>query len=53
MPPVFGLVGRFIKHGNPVQCKVRLAARLHKAYPSGVDVKTFENGHEENARRKF
>ena len=53
MPPVFGFVGGFIKHGDPVHSVVRLAARLRKAYPSGVDVGTFENYHEENARKKI
>jgi len=53
MPPVFGFVGGFIKDGDPVRGEARLAARLRKAYPSGVDVEFFENYHEENARKKI
>jgi hypothetical protein len=55
MPPVlvFGFVGGFIKHDDPVHSEVQLAARLRKAYPSGVDVETFESYHGENALKKI
>ncbi len=53
-PPVIviGFVGGFIKHDNLVHSEVQLAARLHKAYPIGVDVETFESYHGEKARKK-
>lgn len=55
MPPVIviGFLGGLVKHDDPVHDEVRLAARLRKAYPSGVDVETFENYHGENARKKI
>lgn len=55
MPPVIviGFVGGFIKHNDPVHSEVQLAARLRKAYPTGVDVETFESYHGENARKKI
>ena len=54
-PPVLviGFVGGFIRHDDPVHSEVQLAARLRKAYPSGVDVETFESYHGENARKKI
>ena len=55
VPPaiVIGFVGGFIRHDDPVHSVVQLAARLRKAYPSGVDIETFESYHGENARRKI
>jgi hypothetical protein len=55
MPPVLviGFVGGFIRHDNLVHSEVQLAARLRKAYASGVDVETFESYHGENARTKI
>jgi hypothetical protein len=55
MPPVIviGFVGGFIKHDDPVHSEVQLAARLRKAYPSGVDVETFESNHGGSARKKI
>jgi hypothetical protein len=50
---VIGFVGGFIKHDDPVHSEVQLAARLRKAYPSGVDVETFESYHGENALKKI
>jgi hypothetical protein len=50
---VFGFVGGFIQHDNLVHSEVQLAARLRKAYPSGVDVETFESYHGENAVKKI
>jgi hypothetical protein len=54
-PPaiIIGFVGGFIRHDNLVHAEVQLAARLRKAYPSGVDVETFENYHGENARKRI
>lgn len=54
-PPVIvmGFVGGFIRHDDPVHSEVQLAARLRKAYPSGVDVETFESYHGGNARKKI
>lgn len=53
-PPaiVIGFVGGFIKHDNPVHAEVQLAARLRKAYPTGVDVETFESYHGGKARER-
>src|SRR4029077_20400383 len=45
---VVGFVGGFIRHDDPVHSEVQLAARLRKAYPSGVVVETFESYHGEN-----
>jgi hypothetical protein len=55
MPPVivFGFVGGLIRHDNLFHSEVQLAARLRKAYPSGVDVETFESYRGENARKKI
>jgi hypothetical protein len=55
MPPVIviGFVGGFIRHDNLVHSEVQLAARLRKAYPTGVDVETFESYHGEEAREKI
>jgi hypothetical protein len=50
---VMGFVGGFIKHDDPVHSEVQLAARLRKAYPSGVDVETYESYRGENARKKI
>jgi hypothetical protein len=50
---VVGFVGGFIKHDDIVHSEVQLAARLRQAYPSGVDVETFESYHGENAHKKI
>jgi hypothetical protein len=50
---VVGFVGGFIRHDDPVHSVVQLAARLRKAYPSGVDVEIYESYHGENARKKI
>ena len=50
---VFGFVGGFIAHDNPVHSEVQLAARLRKEYPSGVDVETFESYRGKKARLKI
>jgi hypothetical protein len=46
LPPpaaVIGFVGGFVRHDNTVHQEVQLAARLRKEYPSGVEVRMFEN----------
>jgi hypothetical protein len=50
---VIGFVGGFVKHDNAVHAEVQLAARLHKQYPAGVDVETFESYHGAQALRKI
>jgi len=50
---VVGFVGGFIRHDDLVHSEVQLAARLRKAYPSGVDVETYESYRGENARKKI
>jgi hypothetical protein len=54
MPPVIvvGFLGGFIQHDNLAHSEAQLAARLRRAYPSGVEVETFESYHREKARRK-
>jgi hypothetical protein len=44
-PPavVIGFVGGFVRHNDAVHGEVQLAARLRSEYPSGVDVRMFEN----------
>ena len=52
-PPaiVVGFVGGFVRHDNAVHNPVQLAARLRKAYPSGVYVEVFENRRREQAHQ--
>ncbi len=54
LPPVIviGFVGGFISHDNPNHSEVQLAARLRQAYPSGVEVETFESYHRRRARKR-
>jgi hypothetical protein len=40
---VIGFVGGFVKHFDNIHREVQLAADLRKDYPSGMDVKVFEN----------
>jgi hypothetical protein len=49
---VIGFVGGFVRHNDLVHSEVQLAARLRKAYPSGVDVETFESYHGDRARKE-
>jgi hypothetical protein len=55
MPPaiVIGFLGGFVRHDNVVHSEVQLAARLRKAYPTGVVVETYESYNGENARKKI
>jgi hypothetical protein len=54
-PPaiVIGFVGGFVKHDNLIHSEVQLADRLRKAYPSGVDVETFESYHGDRALKEI
>ncbi len=54
-PPniVIGFVGGFLSHDNSVHGGVKLAARLHEDYPSGVYVKVFENRREDLAHKEI
>jgi hypothetical protein len=49
---VIGFVGGFIKHNDLVHGPVQLAARIRKAYPSGVYVGVFENRRGKSARQE-
>jgi hypothetical protein len=49
---VIGFVGGFISHNNSAHSEVQLAERLRQAYPSGVDVETFESYSRDRARKK-
>jgi hypothetical protein len=49
---VIGFVGGFISHDNMVHSEVQLAARLRKAYPTGVEVETFESYHGQHALKR-
>jgi hypothetical protein len=40
---VIGFVGGFVHHDDAVHQEVQLAARLRKDYPTGMEVKVFEN----------
>jgi hypothetical protein len=50
---VIGFVGGFVNQNNPVHAEVQLAVRLRKAYPSGLDVETFEDHHVKRAHEKI
>lgn len=54
MPPaiVIGFVGGFISHDNLNHSEVQLAARLRQAYPSGMEVETFESYRRGKARKR-
>jgi hypothetical protein len=55
LPPaiVIGFVGGFIGPNSSVHGTVKIAARLHKIYTSGVFVKVYENRHGEEAYREI
>jgi hypothetical protein len=55
VPPaiVIGFVGGFIRHDNLIHSEVQLAARLRRAYPSGVQVETFESYRKGRARNRI
>jgi hypothetical protein len=40
---VIGFVGGFVRHNDTVHQEVQLAGHLRKAYPSGLEVRIFEN----------
>ncbi len=54
-PPavVIGFVGGFVRHDDTVHQEVQLADRLRNEYPSGVDVKVFENHVARQARQEI
>jgi hypothetical protein len=49
---IIGFVGGFISHDNLAHSEVQLADRLRKAYPTGVEVETFESYHGAKAHKK-
>ena len=50
---VIGFVGGMVGHTNAIHSEVQLAARLREDYPSGVQVRMFENRHGREARREI
>jgi pimeloyl-ACP methyl ester carboxylesterase len=50
---VFGFLGGFVAHDDPVHAEVQLAAQLRKEFPTGVEVETFENTHVARARQQI
>jgi hypothetical protein len=54
-PPgiVIGFVGGMVGHDNPVHSEVQLATRLRNDYPSGVQVRLFENRRRGQANREI
>lgn len=54
-PPaiVIGFVGGYVSSDNIHHAEVQLAATLRKAYPSGVDIETFQNHHYEEAHQRI
>lgn len=49
---VIGFVGGMVGHTNAIHSEVQLAARLGKDYPTGVEVRMFENRCGREARRE-
>lgn len=49
---VIGFVGGMVGHSNAIHAEVQLAARLQNDYPTGVQVRMFENRHGSLARRE-
>jgi hypothetical protein len=50
---IFGFVGGFIKHDDPVHGEVQLAARLRREYAAAADVETFENRNGDKAYQRI
>jgi len=50
---VIGFVGGMVRGNNAVHSEVQLASRLRKDYPSGVQVRMFENRQGQQARREI
>jgi hypothetical protein len=50
---VIGFVGGMVRGNNSVHSEVQLATRLRKDYPSGVQVRMFENRQGQQARREI
>ncbi|HEV2686965.1 MAG TPA: hypothetical protein VGV35_00385 [Bryobacteraceae bacterium] len=47
---VIGFVGGFVRHNNAIHLEVQLAKRLSNDYPSGVQVRVYENHRGRQAR---
>ena len=50
---VIGFVGGMVRGNNAVHSEVQLATRLRKDYPSGVQVRMFENRQGRQARQEI
>ena len=50
---VIGFVGGLVRRNNAVHSEVQLATRLRKDYPSGVQVRMFENRQGQQAQREI
>jgi hypothetical protein len=50
---VIGFVGGMVGHNNAVHSEVQLATRLRNDYPSGVQVRLFENRRSQQANREI
>jgi hypothetical protein len=52
-PIVIGFVGGRVGHTNAIHAEVQLAKHLERDYPSGVQVRVFENRHGRQAHREI
>jgi hypothetical protein len=50
---VIGFVGGFVRHNDAIHREVQLAAHLRNDYPSGMEVRTFENRLGRQAHREI
>lgn len=50
---VIGFLGGFVRRDDPIRSEVQLAARLHKDFPAGAVVETFENRNGDKAHQKI
>jgi hypothetical protein len=50
---VIGFMGGFVGHNDAAHYEVRLAKRLSEDYPSGLQVRMFENHHGRQARQEI
>jgi pimeloyl-ACP methyl ester carboxylesterase len=48
---VIGFLGGYVGRDNVAHSEVQLAAKLRAAYPTGVDIETFENHHGKAAQK--
>ncbi len=49
---VIGFLGGYVGHANAIHTEVQLAQRLRDAYPTGLQVRLFENRHGQAALRE-